>query len=44
MSRARPPVLCTVATTVGSPEAQRSAVRESMVKLAAGAPPGPTET
>jgi hypothetical protein len=43
MSRAKAPVLWTLASTVGSPVDERSAVSESMVKLDAGAPPGPTE-
>lgn len=43
MSRARPPVLCAVARTTGRPSGERSAVSESIVKSAAGAPPGPTE-
>jgi hypothetical protein len=43
MSSARPPVLCTVASTVGWPSRVRFAITESIVKLAAGAPPGPTE-
>jgi hypothetical protein len=43
MSSARPPVLCTAARTTGWPSDERSAVSESIVKSAAGAPPGPTE-
>ena len=43
MSSARPPVLWTVARTIGRPSGERSAVSESIVKSAAGAPPGPTE-
>jgi hypothetical protein len=43
MSRANAPVLRTLASTVGVPVDERSAVSESMVKLDAGAPPDPTE-
>ncbi len=43
MSRARPPLLWTLATTTGRPSGSRSAVMESMLNAASGAPPGPTE-
>lgn len=43
MSSARPPVLWTLATTSGWPSGERLPVSESIVKLEAGAPPGPIE-
>ena len=43
MSSARPPVLRTIATTIGRPSGERTAVKESIAKLDAGAPQGPTE-
>jgi hypothetical protein len=43
MSIVRWPLLWIVATTSGSPEAERSAVSELIAKFDGGAPPGPTE-
>jgi hypothetical protein len=38
MSSARPPVLCTLASTTGRPSGERLAVSESIVKSASGGP------
>jgi hypothetical protein len=44
MSSVRFPVLRTVATTIGSPAADRSAVRGPIAKFEGGAPPGPIDS
>ena len=44
MSSARPPGLRTEATIVDSPAGERRAVSASIVKLAAGGPPGHDDT